>query len=109
MEAAEAWEKRALAQVAGLLLTRAQLRAYLDDNLGVFRQRMKEAREGDRKQYSVRACKRLGLPDKKDRGRCEVKEYPSRLPAALPLASDGALPPASGGEVSSRCRGPSSY
>ena len=52
----------------------AQLRAYLDDNLGVFLQRMKEAREGDRKQYSVRACKRLGLPDKKDRGRCAVKE-----------------------------------
>ena len=73
MEKAEAWEKRALDQVAGLLLTRAQLGAWMNENLDVFRQRMKDAREGDRKQYSVRAYKRTGLPEDKNRMRCEAK------------------------------------
>jgi len=73
VEKAEIQVKRAFDRIDGLLLTRAQFKAYLTENLAVFRGRMKEVREGDRRQYSVRGCKRTGLPSPKERGRLEVK------------------------------------
>ena len=73
VEKAEIQVKRAFARIDGLLLTRAQIKAYMTENLADFRACMREVREGDRRQYSVREHKRAGLPLPKERGRLEVK------------------------------------
>ena len=66
--------QQAFDRIDGLLLTRAQVKAWMVEQLDVFRERMREVRKGDRKQFSVRVHARAGLPSDKERGRLEVKE-----------------------------------
>ena len=62
VEKAAQQAQRAFDRVEGLLLTRNQVRAWMNENMGTFRERMREVRQGCRRQLSVRLQARADLP-----------------------------------------------